>query len=439
MARIVITTVGSLGDLHPYLALAHELAARGHRPVIATHASYRERVTGAGAEFHPLRPDITDFGDLTDVMRLAMDARTGSRWILENLVIKYLRESSDDLMLACAGADLIVSHVLTLTAPLVAEKLGIPRMHSVLQPVTMFSRFDPPALPQAPLGLGLHRLGPRVWSVLYALVNIGSHHWFAPVRALRKRMGLPPSKAHPMMNMSTSAGTLVMFSRVLSAPQPDWPPNSTQTGFCVWDRNEKGRGMDDTLRDFLDAGEPPVVFTLGSSAVFDAGSFYDVAAAACRALGVRAVLLTGPDGLNLRPGLADGAQVLAVEYAPHSEVFPRAAAVAHVGGVGTTGQALASGRPMLIMPYSHDQPDNANRCARLGVARVVPRSQWNEARVTRELGALLADGAAAERARAVGVEVRAERGAAAAADAIEAALARRPQGHGPLVSAAAAP
>ncbi len=422
MARIVFATIGSLGDLHPYLAVARELAARGHAPVLATHPYYRDRVEGAGVGFAPVRPDMSEYGDAAEVMRKAMDLRDGSRWILEHVVLAKLTESRDDLMAACAGADLVVSHVLTLTAPLVAEKLGVPRVHTVLQPLTLYSCTDPPVLPGMPLHDRALRWGPGAWRVLYAIMRAAGAPWFAPLARMRREMGLPRAAAHPMLGLSHGVPTLAMFSRVLATPQPDWPAHTTVTGFCVWDRGAGGTGMPEALARFLDAGEPPVVFTLGSAGVFDAGRFWDVAAAASRRLGVRAVLLTGGDGPAERPDLSDGSRVLAVPYAPHSELLPRAAATVHCGGIGTTGQALRAGRPMLVMPYSHDQPDNARRCARLGVARVVPRADWREERVARELAVLLADRDAAGCATAVAAEVRAERGAAAAADEIENAL-----------------
>jgi len=117
-----------------------------------------------------------------------------------------------------------------------------------------------------------------------------------------------------------------------------------------------------------------------------------------------------------------------VPYAPHSEVMPRACAVVHQGGVGTTAQAMLAGRPMLVVPFSHDQPDNAARCARLGVARVLPRGALRAPRLVRELAALLGDPEVRARAERVGLEVRGERGASAAVDAIEAVLARGPRG-----------
>jgi len=114
----------------------------------------------------------------------------------------------------------------------------------------------------------------------------------------------------------------------------------------------------------LAAGPAPVVFTLGSAAVLAAGRFYEFSAKAAIKLGVRAVLLIGTDPRNrLKQELPK--TICVAEYAPYSALFNRSAMVVHQGGVGTTAQCLRAGKPMLIMPYSHDQPDNARRMRRL--------------------------------------------------------------------------
>jgi UDP:flavonoid glycosyltransferase YjiC (YdhE family) len=188
--------------------------------------------------------------------------------------------------------------------------------------------------------------------------------------------------------------------------------------------------MSRELAAFLDRGEPPLVFTLGSSAVFTADGFYVAAAEAARMLKRRAVLLTGLENMNPVPGVpavehaSPDASVVTVGYAPHSEVMPRACAIVHQGGVGTTAQAMLAGRPMLVVPFSHDQPDNAARCVRLGIARTLPRARLSAAALVRELTPLLADGSAAAKARAVAERMRREPGAAGAADAIEGLLAQ---------------
>jgi UDP:flavonoid glycosyltransferase YjiC (YdhE family) len=224
---------------------------------------------------------------------------------------------------------------------------------------------------------------------------------------------------------------LALFSSVLAEPQPDWPPRTRITGFPFYDRrdragggeDEEGNGLSPALRDFLDAGEPPIVFTLGSSAIWVAKDFYRESIAAARALGRRALLLTGHE--RNRPVEPLPAGIAAFEYAPYGEVLPRASVVVHQGGVGTTGQALRSGRPMLVVPFSHDQFDNAARVARLGCGRTLPRAGYNAASATRELRAILTGESYKINATEIGRRVRAEDGTRAACDAIEEVLKKR--------------
>src|SRR5262249_28459461 len=152
--------------------------------------------------------------------------------------------------------------------------------------------------------------------------------------------------------------TLAMFSPVLGGVQPDWPPNSQLTGFPFYDG--LSAALNPKLAAFLDGGQPPIVFTLGSAAVMAAGEFYTESLRAAQRLGNRAILVTRRDPGNVPAGpLPDGVAVF--EYAPFSALFPRAAAIVHQGGIGTTGQALRAGRPMLVVPFGFDQPDNADR------------------------------------------------------------------------------
>jgi len=143
------------------------------------------------------------------------------------------------------------------------------------------------------------------------------------------------------------------------------------------------------------------------------------------------VLLAGEQAPALRAaGLPD--TIVAFEYAPHSAVMPRASAIVHQGGVGTTGQALRSGRPQLIVPFGQDQPDNARRCVRLGVARTMSRAAFTPARVADQLRQLREHPGYGRRAADVGATVRAENGAVTACDEIERCLAEpRDSGNSP--------
>ena len=175
---------------------------------------------------------------------------------------------------------------------------------------------------------------------------------------------------------------------MLGVEQKDWPANTLITGFCYYDADGGNAKLPAHLEEFLSQGEPPVVFTLGSAAVLAAGEFYEYSARAAIKAGVRAVLLIGSDPRN-RPPQELPESICVAEYAPYSALFPRTAMVVHQGGVGTTAQCLQAGKPMLIMPYSHDQPDNARRMRRLGVARVIRRDDYKPMRAAAKIRSIL--------------------------------------------------
>ena len=414
--RIVLTTFGSLGDLHPFIAIALGLQSRGHEAVIATSGYYRQKVEALGLGFRAVRPDLPDPNADPDLIRRIMDPRKGGECVLRELVIPDLQKSYEDALAAAEGADLLVSHTLTFTTRLVAEKKGVPWASVLLQPFVFFSAYDPPALPVAPFMSRLRFLGPAFHRPLFWWVKRGIRPWFEPWHRLRADLGLPATSDNPLFEGQYSPSlVLALFSKVLADKQPDWPPQAVITGFPFSDRDGEA-GMPPELLRFLDAGPPPLVFTLGSSAVRDAGPFYEHSAAAAGLLGRRAVLLVGKDTSN-RPALSEG--VVAFDYAPYSELFPRAAAVVHQGGIGATAQAMRSGRPMLVMPYAHDQPDNAERVTRLGIARTISKGRYGPSRAAAELRHLLDNPAYSQRASAVGEQVQREDGVRAACDALE--------------------
>jgi rhamnosyltransferase subunit B len=213
------------------------------------------------------------------------------------------------------------------------------------------------------------------------------------------------------------------LSKVLAAPQPDWPPNTHVTGFCFYDKLEAtaSTALQPELKAFLESGPPPILFTLGSAAVWDADRFYHESVEAAVRLGERALLLIGHEG-NRPEKLPEG--IAAFEYAPYGEIMPRVKLNVHQGGVGTTAQALRAGKPALFVPFSHDQPDNAWRVTQLGMARMLTRGQYKAARVAKELNALLSDPSVAARAEEVGRIVRQEDGPRAASELIEEMLSK---------------
>jgi UDP:flavonoid glycosyltransferase YjiC (YdhE family) len=415
--RIVLTTFGSLGDLHPYIALALGLQARGHEAIIATTTYYRQKIEALGIGFRAVRPDPPEPELLPEVMRRLMDQRKGSEYVIREIMMPVLWQSYEDTLAAAEGADLLVSHSLTYTTRLVAEKTGIAWASSVLQPIMFFSVYDPPVAAPAPFLAKLRFLGPTFHRLLFWVAKRSFRSWCEPWHRLRAEIGLPAVADNPIFEgQHAPALVLALFSRVLADRQSDWPRQTVLTGFPLYDRDGEA-GMSPELERFLDAGPPPLVFTLGSSAVVDPGPFYEHSIAAARQLGRRAVLLVGTEPRNQPASLPEG--MAAFAYAPFSELFPRAATIVHQGGIGTTAQALRSGRPMLVVPFAHDQPDNADRVRRLGIARTISRQRYTPARTAAELRQLLDNPTYAQRAAQVGEQVRKEDGVETACDALE--------------------
>lgn len=425
--RIVLSTFGSFGDVHPYIAIALELKARGHASVIATSEAYREKTDALGLELHPVRPEMPSFEQPDEVGKLVerlMGQRDGPEQVIKELV-QHMPDIYADLDAAAADADLLFTHPLPFAGPLVAQKRRLKWVSSVLAPISFFSAYDPPVPPQLPALHKLMTLSPVVGRVLLRLSLPRLDAISKPVYQLRAQLGLPRGGSPILAGQHSPTMVLALFSRVLGEPQPDWPPNTRVTGFAFYDRRDYF-GETETPRallQFLDAGPPPIVFTLGSSAIWVAKDFYRDSITAARALGRRALLLIGhPRNMPPAP-LPDG--VAAFEYAPYGEVLPRACAIVHQGGVGTTGQTLRAGRPALVVPHAHDQFDNAARVARLGTARVLPRPKYNAPNATKELRQLLADPGYAQKAAETGRIVQSEDGARAACDAIEEVLNAR--------------
>ena len=414
--RIVLTTFGSFGDIHPYIAIGLELKARGHQAIIATSPAYREKIEATGLGFHPVRPDILPPEENLETIVKAMDLMKGSEFIIKELFAPHVRDSYQDLRDATRDADLLITHMLSFAGPALVEKTGIPWVSTVLAPTSFFSVYDPTVPPQTPSVVKLLRWSPFIARAFVALARRITRSWIEPVYRLRAELGLTTG-GHPVFEGQHSPElVLALFTKVIADSQPDWPAQTIITGFPFYDRKDETE-IAPELNRFLDDGEPPIVFTLGSTAIFVADDFYKESITAARLLNRRAVLLIG-DARNM-PQEALPAGIAAFDYAPYGQILPRAACIVHQGGVGTTGQALRAGVPSLVVPFNHDQPDNADRVSRLHVARTIPRSKYRAATVAGELDLLLSDKSYAERAASVGRQVQSEDGAQTAADEIE--------------------
>jgi rhamnosyltransferase subunit B len=423
--RIVFSTYGTFGDVNPLVALCLELKRRGHRPVLAVPEMFRPKIEPLGIDFAPVRPEQ----DPNDIRLIAMiyDIKHGTETGLRKFLFPALRDSYADLMAAVeadGGADLLVAGELAYAAPIVAEKTGIPWASYVLAPFSFFSAYDPPVLPPYPTLAKMQSVFPPLGHGVAHFARFVTRRWPQPVFDLRRELGLPRGRDPIFDAKHSDRLALALFSPVMGAPQPDWPRSVKTTGFAFYDGTGTEGVLPPELEAFLDKGPSPLVFTLGSAAVMHAGDFYEQSAAAAEMLGQRAVLLIGADDRNLpKRSLPD--TICVARYAPYSKIFPRASVIIHQGGIGTVAQALRAGRPMLVMPYSHDQPDNARRVRRLGVAEVLGRKRYEAREAAQLIGKLLEDNEYQVKATAVASEIAAENGAARACDELESILPRR--------------
>jgi UDP:flavonoid glycosyltransferase YjiC (YdhE family) len=398
--NVLITTYGSSGDVHPMLGLALALRARGHRVTLVTSGYFQALVERAGIEFVAL-------GTREEFLLAVRDPdlwnpRRGFQCVWRAVEQVFRDEYRIVAERYVPGETVALTSCLGFGTRIAHEKLGVPLVNVHLQPAVLWSQYDSPQL-------GPMLAGPRVPRWLKRLQFWMAETFFvdrtvAPsANAFRRELGLPPVQ-RTMRWWHTGTHSVCLFPEWYAPRQPDWPTELTLTEFPLWDE----RGVTDVpaeAAEFVERFGPPIVFTPGSG-MAQGERFFDEAVAACRILKRPGMLLTR--FAEQIPGKLPG-DVRHFDYVPFSELLPQAAAIVHHGGIGTTAQALRAGIPQLIMPMSHDQPDNAARVRRLGAGAWLQPSSFRGARVARTLQELLQSdearrSCAAAAARFTGVE-----------------------------------
>ncbi len=412
--KVVITTIGSLGDVHPCLALGLELKQRGHEVVIATSEFYRPKVISTGLGFHSIGPKHLSPED-PELLNSIMDLKNGPENFIRKLLMPHMRGVYDDLQEVCRDAQFLITGELVFAAPLVAERLGLRWASCVLSPWQFLSAHDPSVIGPLPIFALIRGAGATVNRAMKEFGRRQTRSWAEPIYTLRRELGLSAGQ-HPLFEDKCSPYlNLAMFSSEFAKPQTDWPSHTKTTGFALYDRQHPTSGLTDEVRRFLQDGEPPIVFTLGSTAVMNPGSFYVEGKRAAEQLGRRSLLLTGKGN----SGVSGSRDQMVTAYAPYSEVFPYAAAVVHQGGIGTTAQAMRAGCPQLIVPHAFDQPDHAARIKRLGLGLALNKSRFDATHATPQLQRLLSDKKIRARTAQLSTLIGQENGTTAAADAVE--------------------
>ncbi|ABI90057.1 hypothetical protein CH72_4542 [Burkholderia ambifaria AMMD] len=354
MAKMIVTAIGSAGDVHPLLGVARALAMRGHEVVFCTHPPFEATVRRCGFAFVPVGTAAEYEAAMANPA--LWDPRTSFRTLWQ-VIAPVLRPHYDALRALTDRDTVLVGTLWAFSARFMQERHGTPYVSVQVSPSTLLSAHVPPTHPRLTI--------PARWPlpVKAALMTLIERQVLDRVcgpalDAVRRDLGLAPARRVLGRWLHSTDGVLCLFPDWFASAQRDWPARLLQSGFPLF--NDVATPDDDPALDaFLAAGEPPVVFTAGSTLV-DHAAYARAVADAMRATGARGILLSPHDAAP------DGDRLLVRRFVPMRTLLPRCRALVHHGGIGTAALAFEAGIPQVVTPFAHDQFDNAQRVATSG-------------------------------------------------------------------------
>ncbi|MER5808989.1 glycosyltransferase [Streptomyces sp. NPDC002033] len=400
--QVTLLVTGSRGDVQPFIALGTTLMSRGHSVVLATHGDFEKLVRESGLDFAELPGSPKDFlahPALTEALQQGASLFTAARKVPRQTQ-EHIRLLASRIEEVCKGADLVVNSVLS---RILFEDSGTSPWASLTWwPLNPTGRWPAMIAPQSRLGPLYNRLTHRMAGLL---------DWIS-IRGYRKDAGMPalPFGA-PYRELGRDVPLLCPVTREMFTEPSDWPALSRFTGYWFWDREWSPSAE---LADFVESGGAPVSLSFGSIwPVHQPEKTLEKVLGVVRAHGRRLVLVGG--GPENVPD-----DVFRVDDVHYPWLFPRSSAVIHHGGCNTTGEALRSGTPQVVVPTFADSPFWAAQVHRMGVSpQPIPFSKFTAERLDEALGTALTDQGMARRAASVGEAVRAEKGTEAAVDILE--------------------
>lgn len=381
--HVILTPVGSAGDVLPFVALGRHLRKRGHEVVLLANEHFQGMVEGSGVPFaavgskawYSATIDDPDLWHPRRGPRIVVQRMVSQTSELFHAVMQHVRPR-ESVLLCSPGATGSV---------IVQEKMSLPMAMLFLQPIMFFGVHGPWVTP------AMKRLD---WIPIWSRRGIVSLSGplvmdrivLGPVNEIRARNGLSAVHSWTWAWRGKPSLEIGLFPEWFAPYPRDSPERARLTGFVFYSGEEVQKTPKE-LTDFLEAGAPPLVVTAGT-ANKQARELFRAAVEAAQRIGRRAVLLT-PFREQIPAELPD--TVVQIDYAPLSDFLPRTAAIVHHGGVGTVAQALAAGIPQLITPYGLDQPANAMRVSELGAGDYLPMKRADERGLSEKLASLLED------------------------------------------------
>lgn len=398
--KILIPTIGSRGDVQPFIALAQGLIKAGHQPTLATHPQMRIMVESYGIHVQPIGPDI----NLAErVALIRQQARNTVVGLMRGMQFGFemLEKSHEDILALARKADLVIVPTAVAAGKNESELLGLPYLSVSLMPW---------AIPWDDLAR------PFFTRIAYRVIN-GLVHLITtrPLNKIRKKLGLPPvgkeGFTSPRLN-------LIPVSPLVHEPNPLWEAHHHAVGF--WYAQAPAAWAPEAgLLDFLENGEPPVLVSLGAMSLGDQDAFETAAmfVNAVEQAGLRAVIQgwdAGIKDLSLPPGIYPAGPM------PHSWLLPHCMGIVHHGGYGTTAAGLQAGIPSLVIPHIADQFYWGQRVFELGVGpKAIKRTNLNTDKLTTALEELTQNKNLRNSAEKLGESIRSENGVEKAVELID--------------------
>lgn len=354
--RIAISTIGTRGDVQPYLALALKLRESGYEVVVGAPADFENEIKELGLEFHSLGSNIRSFIKQSNFENASENFLIGVPALLQQGQ-KILEQAARHSWDMAQGASAIILNINTSFAIDIGEALDVPTIMTALQPLNSTGEFPICAYDVPDMGRALNWISHAATSVQQAYYD------FPRDRLRRELMGLEPRKNGGFFKDTDGKNlvTLYAYSPLVSPRPRDWPKTAIVTGY--WNlRDHTQWEPSDEFQDFLSAGDTPIYVGFGSMP-FGAKRNTQVLKEAVEIWGGRVVVASGWGGIE-----ADHMpeSIFVIDKAPHDELFNHVKGVVHHGGAGTTAAGLRAGKPTFIIPQGIDQPYWGKRVHALG-------------------------------------------------------------------------